>query len=76
MQLYITDKSGKKFWNTNVAAAFSSGERHNLERHLPSVKAGKRGYGFIDCVTAKIVEEQSADELPMTDDELLAELNA
>jgi hypothetical protein len=74
MQIYITDKTGRKFWNTNVAAGFASGERHNLERHLCCAKAGKRGYGFLDAASVKIVEE--ADLSEMSDDELLNALNA
>lgn len=75
MQIYLADASGKKHWNTEVTAAFSSGERANFERHLANAKAGR--YPFIDPATARIVEELSAYDLPdddMSDEELLAAL--
>jgi hypothetical protein len=70
MQLYITDKTGKKFWNTSVSVEWSQGERNNLNRHLQAIKSGNRNYAFVDAATATIVE----DECQMTDDELLAAL--
>lgn len=75
MQLYITDKTGKRFWNTTVSAEYSNGERHNLQRHLAGIKRRAPAYaGLADPETARLVEELDADEQPMTDDELLAAL--
>jgi hypothetical protein len=75
MQLYITDKTGNKFWNTSVSAEWSQGERNNLNRHLQAIKNGNRNYAFVDAATATIVEVvEETDECQMTDDELLAAL--
>ena len=81
MQIYITDKSGKKFWSTEVTANFASGERANFQTRLNAIKSG--AIRFIDKDSAKIVEELSSYDmtvspeiLAMTDDELLAELEA
>jgi hypothetical protein len=73
MQLYITDKTGKKFWNTSVSVEWSQGERNNLNRHLQAIKNGNRNYAFVDAATAAIVEETDECQM-MTDDELLAAL--
>lgn len=76
MQIYLTDDSGRKFWNTNVSAGYAQGERNNLARHLKAIKSGNRAYAKvgIDAKSAKIVEEYDADECDLTDDELLTEL--
>jgi deoxyribodipyrimidine photolyase len=74
MELYITDKTGMRFWNTNVAAGFAQGERNNLERHLCRIKAGEAGYGFVDAASARLMEE--CEEIEMSDYELLDELGA
>jgi hypothetical protein len=44
MKLYITDKTGKKFFNTSVSVAWSHGERNNLNHHLQAIKAGNKAY--------------------------------
>jgi hypothetical protein len=74
MQIFITDKSGKKFWNTEVTAAFASGERANFSKRMAAIKSGK--LSFIDAATAQIVEEMSGYDAvdSMSDDELLAAL--
>jgi hypothetical protein len=75
MHIYLTDANGKKHWNTEVTAVFSSGERANFERRLANAKAGR--YPFVDAASARIVEELSDyDKLDddMSDDELLAAL--
>lgn len=77
MNIYITDKTGKKFWNTSVSAAWSSGERRNLTKHLDAIKSNHPSYAKcnIDAETARIVEESDRFDLPpITDDQLLSEL--
>jgi hypothetical protein len=69
--LYISDKTGKKFWNTVCSTEFKAPEIRNLERHLRQAKIHPVVYAFLDLDTARIYE----DGVPiMTDDELLAEL--
>ena len=76
MQIFITDKTGKKFWNTEVTASFASGERANFAKRLASAKAGK--FTFIDAASARVVEEMSGYDIAddMSDDELLAALRS
>jgi hypothetical protein len=73
MQIYITDKSGNRMWNTNVAAGNAQGERNNQVMRLARIKAGLSGFGFVDAQSARIVEE--CDEIEMSDDELLSALS-
>ena len=63
IDIYITDKNGGKHWNTNVGAAYASGERHNLQRHLAMIKSGHKAYANVnvDRETARIVVEVSGD---------------
>lgn len=72
MEMYITDKSGKRFWRTNVDSQYASGERANLKRHLSYIKDGRKGYESFDSASAKIVE--IGEECDLSDDDLLAEL--
>jgi hypothetical protein len=80
MQIFITDKTGQRFWNTNVAAGFAQGERKNLSRHLAMIKSRHPSYAKcgIDAETARLVEEPDANDTApdMSDEELLAELLA
>jgi hypothetical protein len=77
MKIYITDKTGKKFWNTSVAAGYAQGERNNLKRHLAAIKSGHRAYTKcgVDAASAALVEECD-DALDISDDDLLAALDA
>lgn len=73
MLLYITDHSGRKLWRTNVAAAYSRGERNNMRHRLAMIKAdsafaAKLG---VDRDSARIVMESEYDDSAMTDSELL-----
>lgn len=70
MTLYITDKTGKRFWRTNVDTAWGI---HNMHLLLQHVKAGHKGYEFIDRESARLV---TADVDAVSDDELLAELRS
>jgi hypothetical protein len=75
MHIYLTDKTGAKFWNTDVTAGFAQGERANLQRHLAAIKAGHPAYELvgIDRETARIVEKADVD---ISDAQLLAALAA
>ncbi len=57
MQIYITDKSEKKFWRTQVASLYATGERNNMLRRLEMIKLSRPGFTFVDAETAHIVEE-------------------
>jgi hypothetical protein len=92
MQIYITDKTGKKFWNTSLSAEWSKGEQRNLQRHLDAIKSGDPAYSKcnIDAATARIGQLTDKWDRPATspmlrsddgvqnlsDEELLAELMA
>lgn len=74
--IYITDVSGKKFFNTQASPMSTMSEIRNLSRHIDAIKAGAKGYEFIDKTTAKLMLDgepwQSMDDI--LDDDLLAEL--
>ena len=76
--VYITDKTGKKFFNTNASPMSTMSEIRNLTRHLEAVKAGSAAYAKvgIDQATAKLMLDgepwQSMEDI--LDDELLEEL--
>lgn len=73
-QIFLTDKNGKKHFNTLCSTAYASPERRNLERHIAQAKATPARYSFLDVATMRI-EQVDADAVPyMTDDEILAEL--
>lgn len=84
MKLYITDNSGKKFWRTEVTAAFAAGERNNFAKRLIAIKSGNKAFSFVDAASAVIIEELDEYDLlglivddcanDLSDDELLAEL--
>ena len=54
--LYITDKTGMRFFRTTCATEYKDSERRNLERHLNNAKIHPEAYNFVDIKTAKIVE--------------------
>lgn len=76
--VYITDKTGNKFFNTSASPMSTMSEIRNLTRHLEAVKAGSAAYAKvgIDQATAKLMLDgeawQSMDQI--LDDELLEEL--
>ena len=76
--VYITDKTGNKFFNTSASPMSTMSEIRNLTRHLEAIKAGNAAYVKvgIDQATAKLMLDgepwQSMDQI--LDDELLAEL--
>jgi len=64
--MYLTDKTEARFWVTYCGAGYSSGERHNLERHLAMIKSGHKAYANveIDRETARLVVP--SDELDLS----------
>ena len=65
VNLYLTDKTGKRFWETLCGAGYSSGERHNLQRHLAAIKSGHAAYAKvpIDRESARLVDESEGVDL-------------
>lgn len=57
--LYLTDKTGARFWVTHCGAGYSTGEEHNLQGHLARIKAGHKAYAkcAIDRESARFVYE-------------------
>lgn len=76
--VYITDKTGKKFFNTSASPMSTMSEIRNLTRHLEAIKLGDESYARIgiDQATARLMLDgepwQSMDQI--LDDELLEEL--
>lgn len=74
-QVYITDKTGKRFFNTNCSVAFKEPEIRNLQRHLDQSAKYPAQYKFLDIPTARIVDESAGDiDFNMSDEQLLKEL--
>jgi hypothetical protein len=73
--IHITDKTGEKFFNTDASMSTMS-EIRNLIRHLDAIKAGSKGYEFVDSATAILMlDGQTYQTLEdILDDDLLAEL--
>lgn len=75
--VYITDRTGKKFFNTQASPMSTMSEIRNLTRNMEAVKAGSKGYGFIDKQSARLMLDdepyQSMDDI-LDDDALLGEL--
>ena len=74
-QIYIADKSGNKFFNTNCSVEYKLPVLASMQRHLQMANKFPHHYPFLDLESAKIVDE-SAIEFDMTDEELLQELMA
>jgi hypothetical protein len=72
--VYITDKSGEKTWNTTASPMSTISEIRNLKRHLELAKEFPQNYRFLDLATAVIMLDGQPYQMP--DDELLAELFA
>lgn len=74
--VYITDKTGKNFFNVNASPMSTMSEIRNLSRHIEAIKAGTKGYEFIDKESAVLMLDgspwQSMDDI--LDDDLLSEL--
>ena len=56
-KVFITDKSGKQFWNTTCGTEYHQSEVRNLSRHLDSANRNPSAYKFLDLPTAEIKTE-------------------
>ena len=75
--VYITDKTGQKFFNTNASPMSTMSEIRNLTRHLEAIKANAKGYEFVDSASAMLMldgEPYGMIDDILDDDSLLAEL--
>ena len=75
--VYITDKTGQKFFNTNASPMSTMSEIRNLTRHLEAIKAYAKGYEFVDSASAMLMLDGKPYGTMMDDildDDLLAEL--
>ena len=75
--LHITDKTGKKFFNTDASPMSTMSEIRNLQRHLEAIKANAKGYEFVDSASATLMldgEPYGTMMDDILDDDLLAEL--
>ncbi len=76
--IYITDCTGKKFFNTQASPMSTASEIKNISRHLDGVKAGSKAYDKvgIDKATAVLMLDgspyMSVDDI--CDDDLFNEL--
>lgn len=71
--VYLTDKSGKKMWDTTASPMSTDSEIRNLKRHLEMAAKHPARYSFLDLATARIMVD-GEPLIEMSDDELLAEL--
>lgn len=62
--MYLTDKTGKRLWETHCGAGYSGGERRNLEGHLARIKAGHKAYAKveIDRESARLIDENDVPD--------------
>lgn len=73
VNLYLTDSSGKKYWNTVCGWGYHQGELANLRRRLANAKRGM--YRFLDSATVRLVEVYpEVESVAMTDAEILSAL--
>ncbi len=76
--IYITDKSGRKMWNTTASPMSTMSEVKNMQRHLTAAAKNPEHYRNLDLATAVIMLDGTVygEALTMTDDELLSALGA
>ena len=76
--IYITDKTGKKFFNTTASPMSTMSEIKNITRHLEGIKSGNKLYTKVgvDSSTAVLMLDDSPYQTmdDILDDDLLAEL--
>ena len=74
--VYITDKTGQKFFTTNANPMSAMSEIRNLTRHLEAIKANSKGYEFVDSTSAMLMLDGEPYGMidDILDDDLLAEL--
>lgn len=69
-EIYITDKSGKRFWNTHASSWGRQSEINNLKNHLKQAKEHPEMYRFLDIETARIVVDgerlQTLDDIDLS----------
>lgn len=76
--IHITDKTGKKFFNTTASPMSTMSEIRNLTRHLDAIKRGENAYAKvgIDQATAMLMLDhypyQTLEDI--LDDDLIADL--
>ena len=76
--IYITDKTGEKFFSTQASPMATMSEIRNIKRHLEAIKSNSPAYAKvkIDQASAVLMLDdkpyQSMEEI--LDDDLLAEL--
>ena len=76
-QVYITDKTGNKFFNTICSEQYHMSEVRNLTKKLDQAKARPDLYKFLDLESATVMKDGSplsSHFADMTDSQLLAEL--
>ena len=76
--VYITDKTGKKFFNTQASPMSTMSEIRNLTRHLEAIKAGSKLYAKVgvdqDSAVLMLDGTQYKTVDDILDDDLLSEL--
>jgi len=68
--VYITDKTGKKFFNVVASPMSTESEIKNLTRHVDAIKSGSKGYEFIDKESAQLMLDDSPYGVEMNNNEL------
>ena len=77
--VWITDKSGKRYWNTHCSVGHADPEIHNMQRRLEWAAKNPKAFAFLDLETAVILvngepyQPNTATE-EMSDEELLKAL--
>jgi hypothetical protein len=66
--VYITDKSGKKFFNASTSPMATFSEIKNLKRHLEQAKTMPQHYKFLDVATAVIMLDGTVYSEPSASD--------
>jgi len=74
--VYITDKTGKKMFDTMASPMSINSEIKNLTRHIENAHKYPSQYKFMDIATAQVMVdgEPCGAQNNMSDDELLAAL--
>lgn len=76
-ELYITDKSGCKYFNTVASPMSAASEARNLTQHLKQAAKYPGQYKFLDIETAVVMfdgEPYGQVKNEVTNDDLLKEL--
>lgn len=74
--VYITDKTGRKMFNTVASPMSIMSEVKNLTRHIENARKYPAQYKFMDIASAQVMldGEPYGAQNSMSDDELLAAL--